>query len=94
MLAVLVSPNLQVSSVASTLFYAIWCAPYTPKQAGPALQLAWDPLPSLRTMPCTTLFFITLACQLRLLLCMACRNLFSGFLIPLPQIPVRLLCAH
>ena len=27
LLAVVLSPNLQVSSVASTLFYAIWCAP-------------------------------------------------------------------
>jgi hypothetical protein len=40
LLAVVLSPNLQVSSVASTLFYAIW-------------------------------------------------NLFSGFLITLPQMPVR-----
>lgn len=42
LLAVVLSPNLQVSSVASTMFYAIW-------------------------------------------------NLFSGFLVTLPQMPV---CAH
>lgn len=48
LLAVVLSPNLQVSSVASTLFYAIW-------------------------------------------------NLFSGFLITLPQMPVRFFepaCLH
>ena len=30
LLAVVLSPNLQVSSVASTLFYAIWCVPSEP----------------------------------------------------------------
>ena len=30
LLAVVLSPNLQVSSVASTLFYAIWCVPLGP----------------------------------------------------------------